>query len=36
MWGGAGENFPQAFTHMGLISAAFNLDQALEVAAYRS
>ena len=22
-------NFPQAFTHMGLISAAFNLDRAL-------
>ena len=23
-------NFPQAFTHMGLISAAFNLDRRLE------
>ncbi len=23
-------NFPQAFTHMGLISAAFNLDRALD------
>jgi GH15 family glucan-1,4-alpha-glucosidase len=22
-------NFPQAFTHLGLISAAFNLDRAL-------
>ena len=22
-------NFPQAFTHMGLISSAFNLDRAL-------
>jgi GH15 family glucan-1,4-alpha-glucosidase len=30
--GGSGEalgNFPQAFTHLGLISAAYNLDQAL-------
>jgi GH15 family glucan-1,4-alpha-glucosidase len=30
--GGSGQalgNFPQAFTHMGLISAAFNLDRAL-------
>ena len=26
-------NFPQAFTHMGLISAAFNLDRRLEGAA---
>ena len=24
-------NFPQAFTHLGLISAAFNLDKALGV-----
>src|SRR6266568_238600 len=34
--GSSGEalgNFPQAFTHMGLISAAFNLDRRLEVAA---
>jgi GH15 family glucan-1,4-alpha-glucosidase len=23
-------NFPQAFTHMGLISAAFNLNRALD------
>ena len=23
-------NFPQAFTHMGLISAAFNLDRRLD------
>jgi GH15 family glucan-1,4-alpha-glucosidase len=23
-------NFPQAFTHMGLISAAFNLDRPLQ------
>ncbi len=23
-------NFPQAFTHMGLISAAFNLDRILD------
>ena len=31
--GSSGEalgNFPQAFTHMGLISAAYNLDRALE------
>jgi GH15 family glucan-1,4-alpha-glucosidase len=30
--GSSGEavgNFPQAFTHLGLISAAFNLDRAL-------
>jgi GH15 family glucan-1,4-alpha-glucosidase len=30
--GGSGEalgNFPQAFTHLSLISAAFNLDRAL-------
>ena len=26
-------NFPQAFTHMGLISAAFNLDRRLQGAA---
>ncbi len=25
-------NFPQAFTHLGLISAAFNLDRALGAA----
>jgi GH15 family glucan-1,4-alpha-glucosidase len=25
-------NFPQAFTHLALISAAFNLDRALDVA----
>jgi GH15 family glucan-1,4-alpha-glucosidase len=34
--GSSGEalgNFPQAFTHMGLISAAFNLDRRLEGAA---
>jgi GH15 family glucan-1,4-alpha-glucosidase len=23
-------NFPQAFTHLGLISAAFNIDRALD------
>jgi pentatricopeptide repeat protein len=27
--GDAAGNFPQAFTHLGLISAAFNLDRAL-------
>jgi GH15 family glucan-1,4-alpha-glucosidase len=26
------ENFPQAFTHLGLISAAYNLDQMLNAA----
>ena len=27
--GKALENFPQAFTHLGLISAAYNLDRVL-------
>lgn len=29
-------NFPQAFTHLALISAAFNLDRALEEGRNRS
>jgi GH15 family glucan-1,4-alpha-glucosidase len=29
-------NFPQAFTHLALISAAFNLDRALDAAPHRS